>query len=59
MDTFGTRLGVLCLTAVVLGGCAAPSVDEADLRTPPARESPSRHVGDLADRGAAGLGDGY
>ena len=60
MDTLGTRLGVLFLSVVVLlGGCADPSVDEADLRTPPARDAPSRQVGDLADRGADGLAGGY
>ena len=60
MDTLGTRLGVLCLTAVVLlGGCADPSVDEADLRTPPARDNPSLQWGDLADHGADGVGGDY
>jgi hypothetical protein len=59
MDVLGIRLAVLCLAVAVLSGCGEPTVDEADLRTPPARDSPSRHIGDLADRGADGLGGGY
>ncbi|GAA1523234.1 hypothetical protein [Nocardioides humi] len=57
MDVLGTRLGVLCLTiAVLLTGCADAGADEPDLRTPPARDLPSDRVGDLADRGAGGVG---
>ena len=59
MDVLGTRLGVLCLTVAVLSGCSNAAVDEADLRTPPARDLPSGSVGDLAQRGADGLASGY
>ncbi|GAA4095879.1 hypothetical protein ACFFOS_04615 [Nocardioides kongjuensis] len=60
MDVLGTRLGVLCpslaLLVAVLTGCSNGVDGEADLRTPPARDRPTGHAGDLAGRGAEGLG---
>ena len=59
MDTLGTRLGVLCLTATLiltglLTGCAEDAA-EPDVRTPPARELPSSGLGGLAEDGAGGV----
>lgn len=57
MDTTGSRLGILCVALLCLSACAGPAAEAPDLRTPPARESPSGTLGTGAGPGADGLDD--
>ena len=55
VDTFGTRLGILCVAlGLSMSACAGPEAETPDLRTPPARETPSVTLGELAGQGADG-----
>lgn len=56
MDPIGSRLGILCVALILLlSACAGSEAASPDLRTPPARDTGTGQVGDLADRGADGV----
>lgn len=66
MNTIGTRFGILCIVlSISLSACAGSDTAAPDRRTPPASESvpnsppapdsPTAGLGDLARRGSNGL----
>jgi len=57
VDPIGTRLGILCVAlGLSMSACAGPDAAAPDLRTPPARETPTGTLGELAGHGADGTG---